>query len=229
MSHINDALKKAQEEKDSIYKKYGKIISASSGGTTRRKGKWLVAALCASIVLFFSFFLLARYVTLPSDAGGDGMVVVKKIEKKEKVEQREEKAPPPEVSKKRIDAGVLYQKALGYQQKNDLDKAERLYRNILKGNPEFVTALNNLGVIYMGTKRDEEAKAMFEKAIEHSDDYADPYYNLACIHSKRGDLSKSLDYLKKAVQLNNSVKKWVKNDKDLANVSSLEEIKEIVE
>ncbi|MEA3470760.1 MAG: tetratricopeptide repeat protein [Thermodesulfobacteriota bacterium] len=229
MSHINDALKKAQEEKDSIYKKYGRIISAPSYGKTGRKRKWLTAFLCASIVFLFSLFLLARYVTVPSDDTGGRMASVEKVDKKERVLQRQEKTPSPRVSEKPFDAGVLYQKALGYQQKNDLDKAERLYGNILKRDPEFVYALNNLGVIYMGKKRDEDAVEMFEKAIEHSDGYVDPYYNLACIYSKRGYVSKSLNYLKMAVQLNNSVKNWVKNDKDLRNVSSLEEFKEIVE
>jgi tetratricopeptide (TPR) repeat protein len=229
MSHINDALKKAQEEKDSIYRKYGSITSAPSEGKTVRKGKWLAAALLATIVLLVSGFLLARYVTAPTDAGGDRMASVEKAVQKEQAVPKEEKAPHPGVSEKPVDSDAVYQKALGYQQKNDLNRAERLYRNILNRDPEFVLALNNLGVIYMGTKRDEEAKAMFEKAIEHSEAYVDPYYNLACIYSKRGDVSKSLDYLKRAVQLNNSVKNWVKNDKDLENVSSLIEFKEITE
>ena len=229
MSHINDALKKAQEEKDSIYRKYGRIISAPSYGKTGKKGKWLAATLLASIVLLFSLFLLARYATVPSDAVKDSAVAVEKAEKKERVLEIEEKTPLPRVSEKPFDTEVLYHKALSYQRKNDLDSAERLYRNILKQDPEFVYALNNLGVIYMVKKRDDDAAEMFEKAIEHSGDYVDPYYNLACIYSKRGDVSKSLDYLKTAVQLNNSVKNWVKNDKDLGNVSSLEEFKEIVE
>jgi tetratricopeptide (TPR) repeat protein len=229
MSHINDALKKAQEQKDSIYRKYGSIISASSDGKTVKKRKWLAATLFTSIILLVSLFLLARYSTVPSDVGGDKVASVEKIVRKERIIQREEKAPPSVVSEKPVTTDSLYQKALGYQRKNDLDRAERIYGNVLKMDPVFVSALNNLGVIYMGTKRDEEAKAMFEKAIEHSESYVDPYYNLACIYSKRGDLSKSLDYLKRAVQLNNSVKKWVKNDKDLENVSSLEEFREIVE
>jgi tetratricopeptide (TPR) repeat protein len=229
MSHINDALKKAQEEKDSIYKKYGSIISTSSHGKAAKKRKLFALTLIASIVLLSSFFLLARYETKPTDAGGDRTASVTKTVPTKKVSPREEKEPPPGVSQKPVNTEVLYEKALGYQKKNDRDRAERLYKNILNRDPEFVFALNNLGVIYMGTKRDEEAKAMFEKAIEHSKDYVDPYYNLACIYSKRGDVSTSLDYLKRAVQINNSVKKWVKNDKDLENVSSLEEFKAIAE
>jgi tetratricopeptide (TPR) repeat protein len=228
MSHINDALKKAQEEKDSIYRKYGRIISPPSYGKTVKKGKWFAAALLATIVLLVSGFLLARYITAPTDAV-DRVASVEKAVQKENVLPIEEKTPPPVVSEKPVTTDSLYQKALGHQRKNVLDRAERLYKDVLKRDPVFVFALNNLGVIYMGTKRDEEAKAMFEKAIEHSDGYVDPYYNLACIYSKRGDVSKSLDYLKMAVQLNNSVKNWVKNDKDFANVSSLKEFKEIVE
>jgi len=229
MSHINDALKKAQEEKDSVYRKYGRIISAPSDGKTVKKRQWLAATLFTSIILLVSGFFLARYSTVPPDVGGDKVASVEKIIRKERIIQREEKAPPPVVSEKPVTTDSLYQKALGYQRKNVLDRAERLYEDILKRDPVFVFALNNLGVIYMGTKRDEEAKAMFERAIERSDGYVDPYYNLACIYSKRGDVSKSLDYLKMAVQLNNSVKNWVKNDKDFGNVSSLKEFKEIVE
>ncbi|MBW2638304.1 MAG: tetratricopeptide repeat protein, partial [Deltaproteobacteria bacterium] len=203
------------------------IISASSNEKTGKKRKLLALTLFATVVL--SLFLMTRYVTAPTDVGGDETASVAKAVPMKKVLPKEEKGPSPGVSEKRVDVGILYQKALGYQQNKNLERAERLYKNILNRDPEYVFVLNNLGVIYMGTKRDEEAKAMFEKAIVHSKDYVDPYYNLACIYSKRGDLPKSLDYLKAAVQLNNSVKKWVKNDKDLENVSSLEEFREIAE
>jgi len=229
MSHINDALKKAQEEKDSIYQKYGRIISTPSKGKRQGKGPWSAALLLVTIVFLLSGFYLARYVAEPTDTGEERSRSVEKGVQKERVLEKEGTTPLAKISEKPSDAETLYRKALVHQKKNDYDRAERLYRTILNRDPEFVLALNNLGVIYMGTKRDDEAKAMFEKAIEHSEDYVDPYYNLACIYSKRGDATESLDYLKAAIKLNNSVKKWVKNDKDLENVSSLKEFREITE
>jgi tetratricopeptide (TPR) repeat protein len=227
MSHINDALKKAQEEKDSIYKKYGRIISAPSYSKKGGKGKLLAASICVSLVLLFSLFLLARYMIVPSDAGGD-RVSVQAVNKKETPPHRETIPPLPPVAENPRNSQDLYEEALGHQRKGDLGGAERLYRTLLDVDPGFAFALNNLGVIYMGNKRDEDAIEMFERAIEEAVDYVDPYYNLACIYAKRGGSVRSLEYLKIAVQLNNSVKNWAKNDKDLGSVSSLEEFKEIV-
>jgi tetratricopeptide (TPR) repeat protein len=126
------------------------------------------------------------------------------------------------------DVKLLYQQALRYQQKDDLTKAQNTYRKILRVDPKHLSAMNNLGVIYMSQKRSEAAKHIFTKAINVNNDYVEPYYNLACLYSQTGDTSNSLNYLKKAIKLKNDVKNWAINDTDLVNIQALEEFRKIV-
>jgi Flp pilus assembly protein TadD len=84
-------------------------------------------------------------------------------------------------------------------------------------------------VICMSRKENKEAGNMFRKAIELKADYVDPYYNMACLYSLSGNISKSLYYLKMAVSINNSVKNWAKNDKDLEGLRMSEIYKKIME
>jgi Flp pilus assembly protein TadD len=123
----------------------------------------------------------------------------------------------------------LYKKALGWYQKGNLDKAGEEYKKVLSIEPKHVFALNNLGVIYMSRKGNKKAEDMFRKAIDLKADYVDPYYNLACLYSISGNISKSLYYLKIAVSINNSVKNWAKNDKDLEGLRMSETYKKIME
>ena len=107
--------------------------------------------------------------------------------------------------------------------------AERLYVTILKIDPKFVTAMNNLGVIYMSQNKYENAQQLFRNAISINTNYVDPYYNLACIHTLSGDMAKGLDYLKKAIALKKDVKNWAKNDKDLDKLRYSSEFAELME
>jgi len=127
------------------------------------------------------------------------------------------------------DVKRLYSNALNYQQNNNPAMAEKVYRKILSINPEFAKGLNNLGVICMDTNRNKEAADLFRKAIDLKADYVDPYYNLACLYSVSGNISKSLYYLTMAISINNSVKNWAKNDKDLEGLRMSEPYKKIME
>jgi hypothetical protein len=51
MSYINEALKKAQEEKNSRYEYYGGIISRPPAAGRSRRARWLIAGVFACIVL----------------------------------------------------------------------------------------------------------------------------------------------------------------------------------
>ena len=127
------------------------------------------------------------------------------------------------------DVKRLYNEALNYQRNGNPAMAEEVYRKILAIDPGFVMGLNNLGVICMSQKKNKEAADMFRKAIDLKADYVDPYYNLACLYSLSGNISKSLYYLKMAVSINNSVKNWAKNDKDLERLRVSETYKKIME
>ncbi|RZB30265.1 MAG: hypothetical protein SRB1_02545 [Desulfobacteraceae bacterium Eth-SRB1] len=255
MSYINDALKKVQKEKDSLYRHYGNIISDPVYRRTRHGKKWMITAgVIVLILLALPIFILLRYNAF-SGTGNSSMDVIQEKEKDEHRTSNIERPTPAVLApgrgrsnvqhspcsrpvaagrilnekEKLEDVKNLYSKALNYQQNGNPAMAEKVYRKILVRDPGFVMGLNNLGVICMDRKRNKEAADMFSKAIDLKADYVDPYYNLACLYSMSGNISKSLYYLKMAVSINNSVKNWAKNDKDLEGLRRSETYKKIME
>ena len=252
MSYINDALKKVQKEKDSLYQHYDNIISGHVYRRTGRGKRWMIAAsVIVLILLALSGFILLKYNTssgtgnnsaaIIQDAGDKAEVIGQRSEvgrrKSEVGGQKAEVRDTPHVEVKKVpeipaktgDVKRLYSKALNYQRNGNLAMAEEVYRKILAIDSAFVTGLNNLGVICMSRKRNKEAADMFRKAIDLKADYVDPYYNLACLYSRSGNISKSLYYLKMAISINNNVKNWAKNDKDLEGLRVSETYKKIME
>ena len=270
MSHINDALKKVQKEKDSLYQRYGNIISDPVYHRTGRGKRWMITgSVIVLILLALSVFILLRYnassgtdnsnMAIIQDAGDktevrgrrsevggrrsevrgrrselarrqSGWVGSRKTEKEKNEhptsnEKQKKQKKVPEIPAKTGDVKSLYSKALNYQQNGNPAMAEKVYRKILAIDSGFVAGLNNLGVICMNRKENKKAADMFRRAIDLKADYVDPYYNLACLYSLSGNISKSLYYLKMAVSINNSVKNWAKNDRDLRNVRESVEFK----
>ena len=127
------------------------------------------------------------------------------------------------------EAEARYQEAFLEQRKGNPDKAEALYRKVLLLTPGHVKSLNNLGVLYMGQKKRDRAVSMFSRAIVLKKDYVDPYYNMACLHAQNKEIDESLWYLKVAMTIDNSVKKWAESDPDLKNVTQSPAFKKIME
>lgn len=296
MSHIHDALRKAQKEKDSIYQRYKKLLSSQHHLKSGKKAKGKVLKIVAVLLLVLTLaaFLLhfnlsdgnhqkvvAHRSTKPeqvtkSSRGTTGKIkifpksqdVPKGVASSQGIPEKSNKpvrahatmavtaqstktasamnklansfnthelspAPDTIAGKSRKlptipDVKLLYKEALLYQQKDNLTEAQNTYRKILRIDPKHLSALNNLGVIYMSQKRSDAAKQIFTKAITLDKDYVEPYYNLACLYSQTGDTSNSLSYLKKAIILKNDVKNWAINDTDLVNIQALDEFKKIV-
>jgi len=85
-----------------------------------------------------------------------------------------------------------------------------------------------MGVICMSQKRDKEAIDIFTRLIDVKGDWADPYYNLACLYSRQGDVPRSLWYLKVALWMNKGLREWARNDADLEPLRSKPEYQKIV-
>jgi tetratricopeptide (TPR) repeat protein len=261
MSHIDNALKKAQEEKDNVYQRYIRITPvATRKNNTGRKVRRVIVAAIALISL--SAIILLVFKNNAQD-NNESVIPHKNIVAKKASTSRQKTAPSPGSIKKDANtisgarkpgghvvaadkdmvvpnasekAGQresnvdnLYKKALDWYQKGNPDKAGEEYKKVLSIEPNHAFALNNLGVICMSRKENKEAGNMFRKAIELKADYVDPYYNMACLYSLSGNISKSLYYLKMAVSINNSVKNWAKNDKDLEGLRMSEIYKKIME
>jgi tetratricopeptide (TPR) repeat protein len=123
---------------------------------------------------------------------------------------------------------TLYQQALALQKKGRFQEAKELYEAALERSPHLVSALNNLGAIYIKEKNLAAARGVLQKAIRTDSSYVDPYYNLACLHALQKDVGRSLFYLKKAISVDKAARKWAKTDEDLKNLRGHVEYEKIL-
>lgn len=99
------------------------------------------------------------------------------------------------------DLNLLFQTALKHHQSGKLEKAERIYRRIVKSNPCHADALHLLGVIDNQTGKNEVAVSLIQKAIQHNPDSPIYYYNLAKALKACGHLDTALSCYQKALEL----------------------------
>jgi len=231
MSYINEALKKAQKEKDNRYEPFGGIIAPGPEGTKRpRKRRVLVGTAVALVILVSAVLLFAVYgLQQPSARPKGAPPTPPTVAEKPAPKAAERAMLPPDGPPVTREADVRYQEALIAQRAGDLRRAEALYEKVLALDPGHVRTLNNLGVIYMGEKKREKAIAVFGRAVVLKKDYVDPYYNLACLYAQANEIDESLWYLKVAVAIDGGVINWVKKDADMKNVAASPKFKKIME
>ena len=90
------------------------------------------------------------------------------------------------------DLETLYAQALRKQRQGDLEEAKSLYKKVINADPRHVSALNNLGVIFMNQKMYEQAVASFKEALHIRRNYVDAHYNLACLYAQKNDTALTL-------------------------------------
>ena len=256
MSYIDNALIKAQKERDGKDKRYAPVMPVVPSTDTHRRRRWgisaaviVVAVLCVTLSLFVlrdrSLFenrngaavadrqdAASPQKRLPPSLAGTTAVA----RQDSTIPHRYNKpgtnpihrAPSGETvnttetgeRRQKDTTGIdsLYQRAMAYQQKGETGRAETAYNQILRREPGHLFSLNNLGVIYLLRGNSDAAAAVFQRAIKSKADYVDPYYNLACLHAREGNTVRALDYLEQAIRLNNDVKNWAKDDRDLSSL-----------
>jgi len=126
------------------------------------------------------------------------------------------------------DAKAFYDRARHLFKSSRSQEAKKVYQEALGIDPGHVDTLNNLGVLFLNDKDYLAAQISFEKAIRLKPGYVDPYYNLACLHAIKGETRQGIEYLEKAISLDNSVRDWAQKDTDLENLRVLPEFMEIM-
>jgi tetratricopeptide (TPR) repeat protein len=241
MSYINDALKRAQQDKDSLYSHYGGIISQLPGRPVRSRIKRAVVAVSAVLALTAVLiwmtveggFVLpfAGKKGLPLQAGTSAEPAQKPavVQTTPGEPSRAAESPAETANPSFPDARSLYQEALAAQRNKKTAVAEWLYRRVLAIDARHVEAMNNLGVLYLAQGKQDKALEMFNQAISLETDYADPYYNLSCLFAQRKNMDRSLQYLKSAIAVNGDVIHWAKDDQDLKHITASEAFKKLME
>jgi len=213
MSYINEALKKAQELKDSGYATYYNIPEAINKGSRRFRIKVFLYSMSVILLIFLVF---SGYLWLDSSHGKREGISVTKDQG-----STEDKGSPS--GKKE-----LYDKALSLYKAGRIIEAKKLYEAVVGLDPGYIEALNNLGIIYIHDKDFNAAKEILEKAVRLNPTYVESYYNLACLYAIKGEIDQSVEYLKKAISLDKSVREWAKNDSDLQGLIRSDEFNKIM-
>jgi tetratricopeptide (TPR) repeat protein len=258
MSYINDALKKAQQERDVRYERFGGLISSDSAGPGNLGKRGIPRSVAVTVrILVPAGLLLVVYLlwqqspvakreSPPLSPGSAAVGFLPEQAAKGSVSAGEalarpllEETPLPldAASAARTagrksapgEAEARYREALSAQRKGDLPAAELLYEKVLALDPRHARALNNLGIVCMGLKKRERAIALLSKAIVVNREYVDPYYNLACLYGRTNEIDDSLWYLKVAMSINGDVKNWAEKDADLKSVVESPAFKKIME
>jgi predicted O-linked N-acetylglucosamine transferase (SPINDLY family) len=83
-----------------------------------------------------------------------------------------------------------------------MQQAEHIFRDILKVQPNNVSALHFIGVICYQLKEYDSAIAYIKKALQFGPDYADAYNNLGSVLQETGRLDEAITCYQKALHLN---------------------------
>ena len=251
MSYINEALKKAQKDRDSRYKRFEGIIASGPAGTKRSAKRRLAIGSAIALTVLISAGLLMAFYFLeqpspvqkrsspaavsenhePKSAkvpGEKDPVIIPPVTTDNAMQSPSSAVASGGTSRTR-EAEDRYREDLTAQRRGDHQRAEYLYQHALMLDPGHLRALNNLGVLYMDQKKKREAVALFNRAIGLNKDYVDPYYNLACVYARVDEIDESLKYLKMAIAINKDVKNWAERDADMKAVVTTEEFKKILE
>ena len=150
--------------------------------------------------------------------------------------EQEKKAAPvtsaeksPQVKSTPVNLKVIYERALKAHREGKLAEAAGLYREVIKADPQHVSAWNNLGVVRMNEKKYGMAAGNFHEALKIQGDYADAHYNLACLYARKSDTKQSLHYLKKAIGANPEARRWARQDRDFETLAGLTEFRQLTE
>ncbi len=211
MSYIREALLKAQKEKDARYPRYQRFFPSPrrTAGTFSLRPLWLIS-------LFVIVLGLALYSWF--DSGNKGVISSPE-------DPNSEVRPIREIS---VNAKDCYDRARHFHKMSRLEEARGLYQKALLLDPGHVSALNNLGVIYIQEGNYLAAQESLEGAIRQEPEYVDPYYNLACLYALKGERMKGLAQLRKAASLEKSVMDWAREDRDLQNLRGMPAFEEII-
>jgi Flp pilus assembly protein TadD len=104
------------------------------------------------------------------------------------------------------DEGIIdaFNEAVEETAKGRLEVAKALYLGIIKKKPDYIEALNNLGLIAMKQDNLQEALSAFRKCLAYKKDYAKAYNNIGLIMMREGDILVAEEYFRKTIELDSN-------------------------
>ena len=86
--------------------------------------------------------------------------------------------------------------------KNNLEVAKKIYKEILKEDPNHFPSIVLLGTLSAQTKNFDLAKQLLEKGIKINPDHPEAYYNLGLVCNELSDFKKAISCYEKAIKIN---------------------------
>ena len=236
MSYINEALKKAQKDKDSG--RIGYMHSIGKSGSAERSIDMKYILLISIIILLLVFLVYLKFggqVTQDTNVENTGKASIKKSVPKKRysnnIQVKGEITPPKEditeqdnnELEKISQREIFYKQAVSLINENKLEEAKDIYIEILTQDPGHINSLNDMGVLFLHERNYEDAINYLAKAVKLKPKFANPFYNLACAYSLQNEGEKGMAYLLKAIEVDEKAKDWAKQDPDLENLKEYAE------
>ncbi|MFX1478260.1 MAG: leucine-rich repeat domain-containing protein [Promethearchaeota archaeon] len=108
------------------------------------------------------------------------------------------------------------------------DKAIESYDKALEIDPEKVNVLINKGVSLHYLHNYDEAELCYDKILILDESNGNAWYNKACIESIRNNRGKAIEFLKKAIELDDRWQDSARNDEDFTNIRDLQKFKDLI-
>ena len=99
-----------------------------------------------------------------------------------------------------MDLNFLLNKAIKLHLKKDFDRAEKIYKKIIKSNPDNIIANSNLGSLLNASKKFEEALDYLDRSLKIKPDFIDALNN-------KGNSIKGLNRFEEALEIYDEVLK----------------------
>jgi protein O-mannosyl-transferase len=104
-----------------------------------------------------------------------------------------------EVTKDNQTVRRAYGDALG--RKGQVDEAIGQYQEVIRLQPGYALAHNNLGIALWMKGQSDEAVGHYQEAIRLKPDYAEVYYNLGLAFASKGQMDKAIPQFQEAIRL----------------------------
>ena len=126
-----------------------------------------------------------------------------------------------------------------YVNTKDYEEAEpmyleslEIYKELAKRYPKIylphvAIVQNNLGNLYLLSNDLEKAERFLDDALNADPNNDDVLYSQACLESLKNNKTKAIEFLKKAIELNEKLIEWAVLDEKFDNIRDLEEFKEL--
>ena len=105
------------------------------------------------------------------------------------------------MNKKKLTTKETFALAVQNQQKNNLQVAENLYKEVLKTNPNHFESIFFLGTLSLQIKNFNRAIQFLNQAIQIQPNHVDSHNNLGAVFFELGKFQKAITCYQKAIQI----------------------------